>query len=106
MAHYSENLMADSSVSLRRWLLPAIVLSFLIHCGMLYLFGQKTLDRFVPADTPRLVPRAFNISRLQVDQKLLESDSKPTKEPGKHPFPVREQRSPTFNGDYQLLMTP
>ena len=83
MAHYSENLMADSAVSLRRWLLPAIVLSFLIHCGLLYLFGQKTLDRFVPADTPRLVPRTFNISRLQVDQKLLESDSKPTKEPGK-----------------------
>jgi outer membrane protein OmpA-like peptidoglycan-associated protein len=83
MAHYSENLMADSAVSLRRWLLPAIVLSFLIHFGLLYLFGQKTLDRFVPADTPRLVPRAFNISRLQVDQKLLESDSKPTKEPGK-----------------------
>jgi outer membrane protein OmpA-like peptidoglycan-associated protein len=83
MAHYSENLMADSAVSLRHWLLPAIVLSFLMHCGLLYFFGQKTLDRFVPADTPRLVPRAFNISRLQVDQKLMESDSKPTKEPGK-----------------------
>jgi outer membrane protein OmpA-like peptidoglycan-associated protein len=83
MAHYSENLMADSAVSLRHWLLPAIVLSFLFHFGLLYFFGQKTLDRFVSADTPRLVPRSFNISRLQVDQKLLESDSKPTKETGK-----------------------
>ena len=83
MAHYSENLMADSAVSLRHWLLPAIALSFLFHCGLLYFFGQKTLDRFGPTDTPRLVPRSFNISRLQVDQKLLESDSKPTKEPGK-----------------------
>jgi outer membrane protein OmpA-like peptidoglycan-associated protein len=83
MAHYSENLMADSAVSLRHWLLPAIILSFVIHCGLLYFFGQKTLDRFMAADTPRLVPRSFNISRLQVDQKLLESDSKPTKEPGK-----------------------
>jgi outer membrane protein OmpA-like peptidoglycan-associated protein len=83
MEHYSENVMGDSAVSLRHWLLPAIILSFLIHFGLFYFFGQKTLDRFVPADTPRLVPRTFNISRLQVDQKLLEPDSKATKEPGK-----------------------
>ena len=83
MAHYSEDLIADSAVSLRHWILPAIALSFLFHCGLLYLFSQKTLDRFVPADTPRLVPRAFNISRVQIDQKLLETDSKPTEKPGK-----------------------
>jgi outer membrane protein OmpA-like peptidoglycan-associated protein len=83
MEHYSEDLIADSAVSLRHWILPAIGLSFLFHCGLLYLFGQKTLDRFVPADTPRLVPRAFNISRTQIDQKLLEPDSKPSEIPGK-----------------------
>jgi outer membrane protein OmpA-like peptidoglycan-associated protein len=83
MAHYSEDLFSDSAVSLRHWILPAIGLSFLFHCGLLYYFGLKTLDRFVPADTPRLVPRTFNISRLQVDQKLLESDSKPSEKPGK-----------------------
>jgi outer membrane protein OmpA-like peptidoglycan-associated protein len=83
MAHYSEDLFSDSSVSLRHWILPAIALSFLFHCGLLYLFGQKTLDRFLPSDTPRLVPRAFNITRVQVDQKLLEPDSKPAEKPGK-----------------------
>jgi outer membrane protein OmpA-like peptidoglycan-associated protein len=83
MAHSSEDLFADSSVSLRHWLLPAIALSFLFHCGLLYLFNRETLDRFLPSDTPRLVPRTFNISRVQVDQKLLEPDSKPTEKPGK-----------------------
>jgi outer membrane protein OmpA-like peptidoglycan-associated protein len=83
MAHYSEDLLADSAASLRHWILPAIALSFLFHCGLLYYFGQKTLDRFLPADTPRLVPRSFNISRVQIDKKLLENDSKPTEKPGK-----------------------
>jgi outer membrane protein OmpA-like peptidoglycan-associated protein len=83
MTHSSEDLFADSSVSLRHWLLPAIALSFLFHCGLLYFFNQKTLDRFLPSDTPRLVPRTFNISRVQVDQKLLQPDSKPTEKPGK-----------------------
>ncbi len=83
MAHYSEDLIADSAVSLRHWILPAIALSFLFHCGLLYLFGHKTLDRFATADVPRLVPRTFNISRVQIDQKLLQSDSKPAEQPGK-----------------------
>jgi outer membrane protein OmpA-like peptidoglycan-associated protein len=83
MTHSSEDLFADSAVSLRHWILPAIALSFLFHCALLYFFNQKILDRFLPSDTPRLVPRTFNISRVQVDQKLLEPDSKPTEKPGK-----------------------
>ena len=37
----------------------------------------------MPSDTPRLVPRVFHINRAQVDQKLLEADSKPAEKPGK-----------------------
>ena len=83
MADYLENTIADSTVSLRRWLLPATALSFLFHAGLYYYFSHKTLDRFSPNDTPRLVPRVFNVNRLQVDQKLLQSDSKPANQPGK-----------------------
>jgi outer membrane protein OmpA-like peptidoglycan-associated protein len=83
MAHYSENVIADSSVSLRHWVVPAIALSFLLHVGLYYYFSHKTLDRFAPADMPRLVPRVFNVSRLQVDQKLLQPDSKPASTTGK-----------------------
>ncbi len=83
MAYYSEDLIADSSVSLRHWIFPAIALSFLFHCGLFYLFSEKTLDRFVPSDTPRLVPGHFISTALQIDQKLLETDSKPAEKPGK-----------------------
>src|SRR5208337_3164273 len=83
MAHYSEDAIADSAVSLRHWILPAIALSFVFHCGLFYYFNTRTLDRFVQADIPRLVPRAFNVNRLQIDQKLLETDSKPAATPGK-----------------------
>lgn len=83
MAHYSEDMFADSAVSLRHWILPAIAISFLFHCGLFYFFSEKTLDRFVTVDAPRLVPRSFSISRVQVDQKLLDSDSKETENPGK-----------------------
>jgi outer membrane protein OmpA-like peptidoglycan-associated protein len=83
MAHYSDDAIADSTVSLRRWILPAIALSFLFHTGLYYYFSHKTLDRFAQSDTSRLVPRVFNVNRLQVDQKLLQSDSKPAGNPAK-----------------------
>ncbi|MBV8329216.1 MAG: hypothetical protein JOZ61_01980, partial [Verrucomicrobia bacterium] len=83
MTHYSEEMFAESAVSLRRWILPAVAISFLFHCGLFYLFSKKTLDQFTSVDTPRLVPRSFNISRLQIDKKLLESDSKAAAKPGK-----------------------
>jgi len=83
MAHHSENVIADSTVSIRRWILPAFALSFLFHIGLYYYFSHKTLDRFAANDTPRLVPRVFNVNRLQVDQKLLQSDSKPASTPSR-----------------------
>lgn len=84
VAHYSQELLEkDCDVSLRHWILPAFTLSFLFHCGLLYLFGQKTLDRFTVSDTPRLVPRTFSINRVQIDPKLLESESKPAEKPAK-----------------------
>jgi outer membrane protein OmpA-like peptidoglycan-associated protein len=102
MAHYSENVMADSAVSLRHWILPAIVLSFLFHCGLLYLFSQKTLDRFLPADTPRLVPRVFSVSRVQIDPKLLESETKPAEKPGKSTGDVGTIKNLTqFDGSFE-----
>jgi outer membrane protein OmpA-like peptidoglycan-associated protein len=82
MTHYSEDMFAESAVSLRRWFLPAVAISFLFHCGLFYLFSKKTLDQFTSVDTPRLVPRSFNISRVQIDKKLLDSDSKATAKPG------------------------
>jgi outer membrane protein OmpA-like peptidoglycan-associated protein len=105
MAHYSENAIAESSVSLRHWVLPAIALSFLFHGGLYYYFSQKTLDRFASSDTLRLVPRVFNVNRLQVDQKLLQSDSKPAGTPGKVQGDIGTLKNITqFDGSFEKDM--
>jgi outer membrane protein OmpA-like peptidoglycan-associated protein len=105
MAHYSEDMFADSAVSLRHWILPAIAISFLFHAGLFYFFSKKTLERFGPVETPRLVPRSFSISRVQVDQKLLESDSKETENPGKAAGdPGTIQNLTQFDGSFEKDM--
>ena len=102
MAHYSEDMFADSAVSLRHWILPAIAISFLFHAGLFYLFSKQTLERFGQVDTPRLVPRSFSISRVQVDEKLLESDSKETENPGKAAGePGTIQNLTQFDGSFE-----
>jgi outer membrane protein OmpA-like peptidoglycan-associated protein len=86
MSHAPSELIDDTSaVSLRHWILPALVLSFLFHGGLFYLFAQKNLDHFAPSDSSRLVPRTFNISRVQIDPKMLEPDSKPVEKTSKVP---------------------
>jgi outer membrane protein OmpA-like peptidoglycan-associated protein len=83
MAYSTEDPIADSAVALRRWLLPAVALSLAMHGGLFYAFSKKTLEQFTPNDTPRLVPRFFNVNRVEVDPKLLETESKPSDKPGK-----------------------
>ncbi len=84
MSHAPQTLINDSSaVSLKHWLLPAIALSFLFHIGLFYFFAQKNLDHYAPSDTSRLVPRTFNISRVQIDPKMLEPDPKPAEKTSK-----------------------
>src|SRR5260221_11410884 len=82
MAYYSDDVFSDSSISLRRFLIPAVLVSLLIHGGLFYGLSKKTLENFAASDRPRLVPRGFSVNRLQVDQKLLEPDDKPTGTPG------------------------
>ena len=83
MAYSTEDPIADSAVALRHWLLPAVALSLALHGGLFYAFSKKTLEQFTPNDTPRLVPRVFNVNRVEVDPKLLETESKPSDKPGK-----------------------
>ncbi len=83
MSEYAEDLAREGAIALRPWILPAFGLSLLLHAGLLYYFSVKKLDQFTSSDTPRLVPRTFNVSRVQIDQKLVQSDSKEAPQPGK-----------------------
>ncbi|HEX3444775.1 MAG TPA: hypothetical protein VHS80_08650, partial [Chthoniobacterales bacterium] len=102
MAYYSDNVFSDSSVSLRRFLIPAFLLSLLLHGGLFYGLSKKTLDNFAASDKPRLVPRVFSVNRLQVDQKLLEPDSKPTQTSGsKTADPGSVKNLSQFDGTFE-----
>jgi outer membrane protein OmpA-like peptidoglycan-associated protein len=79
MSYSLEDNVADSSVSLMRWLLPATALSLLLHGALFFGFSRKILHSFETENTPRLVPRAFSVNRLQVDEKLLEPQGQQSK---------------------------
>jgi outer membrane protein OmpA-like peptidoglycan-associated protein len=79
MSYSLDDNVADSSVSLMRWLLPAAALSLVLHGALFFGFSRKILHSFETQNTPRLVPRAFRVNRLQVDEKLLEPQGQQSK---------------------------
>jgi outer membrane protein OmpA-like peptidoglycan-associated protein len=79
MSYSLEGNVADSSASLMRWLLPAAALSLLLHGALFFGFSRKILHSFETENTPRLVPRAFCVNRLQIDEKLLEPQGQQSK---------------------------
>ena len=96
--------MADSSVSLRPWIIPALSLSIAFHGALYYAFSKKTLVRFETSDHPRLVPRVFSVNRLQVDQKLLEPETKKAEKPAANPGsgqPASAQSLAQFDGSFE-----
>jgi outer membrane protein OmpA-like peptidoglycan-associated protein len=104
MPHYSDDLLSDSSASLRHWVWPALILSLVLHGGLFYAFSKKTLDHFHTDEGPRLVPRVFSVNRVKIDQKLLDDNqSKPTHTPGKpdaQPGQVKKNLS-QFDGSFE-----
>jgi hypothetical protein len=84
MAYLTDDVVADSSVSLRRWLFPAFALSLLLHGGLFYGLSHAMIENFSATEAPRLVPRVFSVNRLKVDEKLLQ----PRTQKGRnHQFP-------------------
>jgi outer membrane protein OmpA-like peptidoglycan-associated protein len=103
MASFFEDLMADSSVSLRPWIIPALSLSIAFHGGLFYAFSQKALAHFEPSEQPRLVPRVFSVNRLQVDQKLLQPETKKAEKPPSPSSgqPTSAQTLAQFDGSFE-----
>src|SRR5260370_29184004 len=89
MAYYSDEIISDSSVSLRRFLIPAMLVSLLLHGGLFYGLSKKTLDNFTPSDKPRPGPRGLNVNPLQVRQKLLQPGSRQPETPATKPAEPR-----------------
>lgn len=92
----------DSNTSdasrLRKWIFLALLMSLLIHLGLVFVFNSTKLERFSTA-TERLVPRVFKMNRAVVDSTLLEETSEPPKpqtKPERHELEI-PQDSPAFD---------
>jgi outer membrane protein OmpA-like peptidoglycan-associated protein len=57
---------------IRRRLFLALVISLLIHAGIIYWFRQTHLPQFNAAPVERLVPRIFSVKTITIDEKLLD----------------------------------
>jgi outer membrane protein OmpA-like peptidoglycan-associated protein len=101
MAYLTDDVVADSSVSLRRWLVPAFAVSLLLHGGIFYGLSHAMIQNSA-TDAPRLVPRVFSVGRLKVDEKLLQSEPRKTEttsSPNSTPAPLT--RVTEFDGSFE-----
>jgi outer membrane protein OmpA-like peptidoglycan-associated protein len=56
----------------RRRLFWALVVSLILHAGIVFWFRSTQLPQFNAGPTERLVPRIFNLKNITIDEKLLD----------------------------------
>lgn len=78
----------DSSSGFSRWLIPALILSIALHGWLLYWAHGVSLASNSQKVYDRLVPRAFSVERVEIDQKLLEPEAADEKRPALAPEAV------------------
>jgi outer membrane protein OmpA-like peptidoglycan-associated protein len=86
MAQY-ENFQSNAAEFplMRKWLLRALVLSLLLHAGLLVFFNVKKLENFGYAATERLAPPIFKLRQVTIP-KTTDQDAK-LELPNKKPLP-------------------
>jgi len=65
----------------RRRLFLALVVSLILHAGIIYWFRQTRLPEFNNAPVERLVPRIFSIKNITIDEKLLDGSEQQAQVP-------------------------
>ena len=102
--NYQSN--AAETPVMRKWFLFALILSLIFH-GSLYIWFKTTeLPHFSTA-TDRLVPRAFQVNRLTINEKLLEEseESTPPPAPKIKANKLKELPVPVEKPQFEKLMT-
>jgi outer membrane protein OmpA-like peptidoglycan-associated protein len=65
---------SDSAFSLSSWLIPALILSILLHVLFWYWARNYSLPSSGREVYERIVPRTFHLDRVEIDSKLLAPD--------------------------------
>jgi outer membrane protein OmpA-like peptidoglycan-associated protein len=97
-----EDFHRDSASSFSRWLIPALVLSLLLH--LLFWFWARNLS--LPSAGrevyERIVPRTFNLERVEIDSKLLAPEDSSEKQAALAPESVT---LPDEKASFEKLMS-
>ncbi len=67
----------QSDWNFRKWLLPMLVVSLLLHVGLIVSFQYQKLTSFAPVQRERLIPRLFNLKRAEMDPRALQNTEVP-----------------------------
>jgi outer membrane protein OmpA-like peptidoglycan-associated protein len=81
--------------SIRKWFLVALILSLALH-GVLYeFFRSKQLERFAfSGPTERLIPRAFTVKKVTINEDLLKPAATPDPKKVEPPKTVLQNEKP------------
>lgn len=80
--------------ALARWLLPALGISILLHLLLWGWSRQVPVERMSDSFYDRIVPRAFNLERVDIDPRLLEPETAPDKKRPLVEFVLPEEKIP------------
>lgn len=97
-----EDVRGDSASSLSRWLVPALILSLLLHLCFWYWARNLTMPSTGREVYERIVPRTFHLDRVEVDQKLLAPDQTAEKQASLAPESVH---LPDEEASFEKLMS-
>jgi outer membrane protein OmpA-like peptidoglycan-associated protein len=79
----------DDENRLSRWILPALVISLLLH-GLLWMWARGfEIKRMSDAYYDKIVPRTFQIERVEIDPRSLEPEPSEEKRTSSAPSEVR-----------------
>ena len=84
--------------AIRKWFLVALVISLALH-GLLYeVFRVKKLERFTfSGSTERLIPRAFTVKKVVINEDLLKPASTPELKKTEPPKAVFQNEKPSLD---------
>ena len=63
----------QSDWNFRKWLVPMLILSLVLHLCLMMAFHLKKLPEFTPVEKERLIPRVFNLKRAEIDPRALQN---------------------------------
>lgn len=87
----------DSPSSFQRWIIPALILSVLLHAGLLYWARLTPVVRSEKEVYEKVVPRTFRIERAQIDEELLKPEPAEKKQVAMAPDAVKlPDEAPAF----------